>query len=168
MSLEDFSMDDDGEDEPDRDADGYLANYRLKTKWGPSVLQLGFAAIPTILLRVNAIAPEDRRIKSAEMCVLLIIVSYWWHAHQPPFPGIKKIAREANISDRQVKRIIESLKKKGYLTVVKGRGAGSGTTPTIHTALSSGSMRSQDMSFTSGSLFRIDRPAIKLSKHTPV
>lgn len=109
--------------DPREGSDSYYPNYRLKLKWGASVVRLGFSAIPSLLININAHVPNSRKLKPAEFSVLIAIVSFWWDRDIPPFPSIKTIARMANISDRQAKRVILSLVEKGFLQIVKNGGS---------------------------------------------
>jgi hypothetical protein len=70
-------------------------------------------------LRINRHVPQEKRLKSGELCLLMILVSYWWEHNQFPFPGIKTLAADAGLSERQTKRWLLSLRTKGYIYVVR-------------------------------------------------
>lgn len=93
----------------------------LQDRWGASTMRFGFTAIPNLLVRINALRETlgSQRITPAEMCVIIVLVSYWIDESSPPFPGINKISHYLSLSPRHVRRIVKSLKLKGYLNITR-------------------------------------------------
>lgn len=96
------------------------ARRAREEKWGMS-MRLGFVMVPYLLLRINQFVQPRLRLSSSEIFLLLVIASYWIRAETSPFPSIEKLSRDTCISERQVKRIIKSLKSKGYIKINKAQ-----------------------------------------------
>lgn len=78
---------------------------------------------------------ENRRVRGAARCVLFVLAG-----HADPqgrsFPGIAKIAREANCSERFVRRTLAELRLRGEVSVTPG--GGRRQTNTYHLPLGNG------------------------------
>lgn len=69
-----------------------------------------FLKVPYNLLRSNLLDPFEK-------AILFYLATF-----NPCFPGQERIAKDLGISLRHVKRMIKSLKDKGYLTIESGKG----------------------------------------------
>jgi AraC-like DNA-binding protein len=91
----------------------------VSERWGEETIELGYTAVPNLLLRINALEETkgSERITAAEMFVLLVILGHWIRLHVQPYPSIERIARYTGLSPRHVRRIVRELIDKNYLTV---------------------------------------------------
>jgi AraC-like DNA-binding protein len=89
----------------------------LNERWGDETMGFGFTAVPNLLLRINCLKETkgSERVTSAEMFVLLIILSHWMDSRRHPYPSIERVARFSGLSNRHVRRIVKELADKNYL-----------------------------------------------------
>ena len=89
----------------------------LNERWGDETMGFGFTAVPNLLLRVNNLKETkgSERVTSAEMFVLLIILSHWKDSRHHPYPSIERVSRLSGLSHRHVRRIVKELVHKNYL-----------------------------------------------------
>lgn len=83
----------------------------LEARWGKHVIEHGWCALPSFLLRNQRIL----KISPSEMVVILHILDYWWGPGQLPFPSKATLADRIGMSARQVQRHVAALEKKGYV-----------------------------------------------------
>jgi len=83
----------------------------LKKKWGKNVVDLGWAAVPNILIdRQQAL-----KINSVELNILLVLMKYWWSGKEMPFPSKKTIAETIGKDSTTVQRNIRNMEARGLL-----------------------------------------------------
>ena len=88
------------------------ADYSLSVRFGDSLLDAGFTAVPNIVLNSYA----KLGILPSELIFILQIWQYWW-TDKLPYPPLRAIADKMQISKRQVLKYVSSLQEKGYLLV---------------------------------------------------
>lgn len=76
----------------------------------------GFSPLPHLLLANQS----TLNIGSAELNVFLNIFMHWHDAARLPFPHTSTIAKRMGTSQRNVQRLINSLKKKGLVEKIPG------------------------------------------------
>lgn len=91
--------------------------HGLVSKWGEWPVEFGFTMIPNLIIRINQFLREKDKMTASEMFVVITIMSYWYSPKNKPFPTVSKISSDTSISERQIKRILSSLKKKGFINV---------------------------------------------------
>jgi predicted transcriptional regulator len=77
----------------------------------------GFAPVPHLLL----LHQRDLNITSAELNVFLNIFMHWYDAGRLPYVHTATIAKRMDTNQRQVQRLVNSLKKKGMVERVRGQ-----------------------------------------------
>lgn len=106
---------------PTQPTDGTQAGYSISVRFGDEILQAGFTAIPNLVLERYAALG----VTPLELAFTIHVWHYWWN-ERDPYPALNTIAERMATSRRQVRRYVESLKEKGFLTVreryVEGRG----------------------------------------------
>lgn len=84
----------------------------IHVRFGDALLSHGHTAVPNLVLKY-----ADRAgITEGELLCTIHIWMFWWGA-QKPYPSIGLIAAQMGKTPRQVRRYIESMEKKGVLTV---------------------------------------------------
>lgn len=80
-------------------------------KWGKLTHDKGWIYIPKLLIRHQA----ELGITSAELNVILVILSYWWEKEEKPWPSVATMARQIGKNPSTVRRLLTSLVEKKYL-----------------------------------------------------
>lgn len=82
-----------------------------EAKWGKISLTAGFTMVPSVLIqRMGSLG-----LKPTEFCVLMVIISYWIKAEEPPHPSVEMIAASLAVDARTVRRAIGGLAGKGLI-----------------------------------------------------
>ena len=84
----------------------------LIQKWGEESLLMGWTAIPSSLLFLQA----TLHISPNALNVLLNLVMHWWDTNKHPHPSQQAIAHKMGVSVRTVQRSIYELEELGLLT----------------------------------------------------
>lgn len=91
----------------------------ISEKWGGRVAGRGFTQIPNYLLLLNQFLIEEKRLKPAELLVLLQLVGAWWQKDELPFPSLRTLAARVGISERQAQRSVNQLEKLNLIKRVR-------------------------------------------------
>ena len=83
----------------------------LSSKWGDNSLKLGWVAIPSALIFLQA----ELRISPVGMNVLLNLILHWWTQESKPHPSQDAMAARMGISKRTIQREIAHMVKLGVL-----------------------------------------------------
>jgi DNA replication protein DnaD len=83
----------------------------LESKWGEKSLIMGWTAIPTLLLFLQA----ELSISPLGFNILINLISHWWESEEHPFPSQESLANRMGVSKRSVQREISNLVEKGLL-----------------------------------------------------
>lgn len=94
----------------------------LASKWGQKVIDQGYCAVPSLLLR----AQKRLKLNPSELAVLLQIIDHWWDSDRNPYPSKAELSDRLGISQRQVQRYIGNLEKEGLLERVPHYGFSGG------------------------------------------
>src|SRR5260221_13609539 len=97
---------------------GYSA---IAVRFGDSLLEAGHTAIP------NAVLDSYARLglTPAEMLFVVHVWQFWW-THRNPYPSLARIADRMDMSRRQMRSYVSSLRSKGFLVVHERHLAGMG------------------------------------------
>lgn len=79
----------------------------LKEKWGDNAMLMGWVAIPTSLIFLQA----QLKISPITMNVLLNLIAHWWDANEHPFPAQSAIATRIGVTKRTVQRSMTELEE---------------------------------------------------------
>lgn len=80
----------------------------LEKKWGKSVTDKGWVAIPKLLIQNQS----KLKLTTSELSVLLVLLSEWWGATSPVIPSARRIGEMTGKSERTVYKLIKSLAEK--------------------------------------------------------
>lgn len=83
----------------------------LREKWGDNALLMGWAAIPTTLLFLQA----RLKITPLGLNILLNLVAHWWERTEHPFPSQEVLASRMGVSKRSIQREVARLCSMGLL-----------------------------------------------------
>lgn len=83
----------------------------LEKKWGEQSMLMGWTAIPTSLLFLQA----DLSITPMGMNILLNLISHWWESDEYPYPSQESLAKRMGVSKRSIQREIVNLTKYGII-----------------------------------------------------
>jgi len=72
-------------------------------------MQRGFAAVPRIILR-------DSSIPAAERLLYALLLDYAWQDGEC-FPGQDRLASDMGVSERQIRTLLKSLKKRKLISI---------------------------------------------------
>ena len=90
----------------------------IAARYGAEVLRDGYTAIPNLLIRHSAAIG----ISLGEVRCILVICSFWWDVDLP-HPAVATIAAAMGRGVRQVQSYLNSLQRKGLLTITATFGA---------------------------------------------
>jgi len=82
-------------------------------KWGEKTGRAGWTVLPNLLFRYARILG----ITPAQQALLFHLLNFWWYAHQPPIVSKATLSERMGITQRQVQRHLQALKKKGLIEV---------------------------------------------------
>lgn len=93
---------------------GGNAPTRLVVRFGEEILDAGFTTVPNLVLRHYA----HLGITPAEMMFTIHIWEFWW-TEKEPYPALSTIADRMNMTRRNVRKYVQSLRDKGMLIVTE-------------------------------------------------
>jgi predicted transcriptional regulator len=83
----------------------------LEKKWGERSMLMGWTAIPTSLLFLQA----ELSISPLGFNLLMNLVSHWWETTEHPYPSQESMAKRMGVSKRSIQREITTLVELGLL-----------------------------------------------------
>lgn len=83
-------------------------------RFGDEILDAGFTVVPNLILRHYA----TLGITPAEMMFTIHVWEFWWSEKQP-YPALLTIAKRMQMSRRNVRKYVQSLREKGFLIVTE-------------------------------------------------
>lgn len=83
----------------------------LAQKWGKAAISAGFTALPDVIFKY----PKALGLKATDVLVILQLASYWWSAHELPWPSKAKLAAALDVDPSTVRRSIQRMEKLGYV-----------------------------------------------------
>lgn len=87
------------------------ASRASERKWTKPVMKLGFTILPSLIFRAQA----RLGLNATQLAVLLHLADFWWDQGRRPHPRLRTLADRLDLSTRQVGRVIDSLKKAGFV-----------------------------------------------------
>lgn len=91
----------------------------LEKKWGKAVIDAGYTAVPTVLIKYQ----QRLKLKPLDINILLHLLSYWWSSDEFPRPSKNSIAVAVGVDPSTVRRCLQKLETAGYVTRVEHRTA---------------------------------------------
>jgi len=91
------------------------ASNSAESKWGKSVIEIGFCVVPSLLLR----AQSRLGLNPTQLAILLQLCDFWWDEARKPFPSKKVLSERLGISERQIQRHVAELEKAGLVQRVE-------------------------------------------------
>jgi DNA-binding MarR family transcriptional regulator len=85
---------------------------RSERKWGKAVMDVGYAIIPSILLR----APRRLGLSPTQLAIVLVMAEFWWDPDKNPWPSKAELSNRLGLKERQLQRHIAELEKAGLIT----------------------------------------------------
>ena len=85
---------------------------RSERKWGKAVMDVGYAIIPSILLR----APRRLGLSPTQLAIVLVMAEFWWDPAKNPWPSKAELSNRLGLKERQLQRHIAELEKAGLIT----------------------------------------------------
>lgn len=79
----------------------------LTKKWTKALIDVGYTAIPTILVQRMGVLG----ITALDFAIICQVASYWWTAEQLPHPSIQSIADAIGVKHATVKKRLAALEK---------------------------------------------------------
>ena len=98
------------------------ASRASEKKWGKDVMAIGFAIIPSLLIR----AQRRLGLNPTQLAVLIQLIDYWWEQARLPYPSKNALSERLGLSPRQLQRHIAELEKAGFVTRIERRAAHNG------------------------------------------
>lgn len=105
-------------------------NHAIRERWGGHhALADQFTPISLFFLQhahkleVPAKKGKTKRLSSSEVMFIIHMMSFKWDRREP-YPSLKTIAARMNLQTRQVRNIVASLEKGGYIQRVPQRDTG--------------------------------------------
>ncbi|WP_071448182.1 helix-turn-helix domain-containing protein [Escherichia coli] len=83
----------------------------LEKKWGERSMLMGWTAIPTSLLFLQA----ELSISPLGFNLLMNLISHWWETTEHPYPSQESMAKRMGVSKRSIQREITTLVELGLL-----------------------------------------------------
>lgn len=77
----------------------------LAKKWGKTTIGLGYAVVPSILMRSQA----RLKIGATELAVLVHLIDHWWKPADMPWPSKQLIAERLGVGAKTVQRAMVKL-----------------------------------------------------------
>jgi predicted transcriptional regulator len=105
-----------------------LTRRVLDEKWGKAVIDCGYAAMPTVLLKNQ----QRLKLKPLDINVLLHLLSYWWLPENLPRPGKKALAVAINVDPSTIRRCLQKLEQMGYVSRLSRRTTSGGNRPNAY------------------------------------
>lgn len=100
---------------------------RNEDKWGKTLWQAGWTALPSTILTHQARLGID----PLDLNILLQIAKHWWENRNLPHPSKRRIAESIGVDPRTVQRRVTAMEKAGLIERIKrsnragGQGANS-------------------------------------------
>ena len=85
------------------------SNDRITVRFGDPIMQDGFTSVPNLVLNYYS----RLGISQAEMLFIIHVWQFWW-TEKNPFPALNTVAIRMNISRRQARNYVQSLKGKEF------------------------------------------------------
>jgi predicted transcriptional regulator len=83
----------------------------LSNRWGKNALGLGWVALPSTLIFLQA----ELQISPVGLNIILNLVLHWWSHDEKPYPSQEVISKRMGISKRTIQREIMNLVEKGII-----------------------------------------------------
>ena len=83
----------------------------INQRWGSTIANLGWTAIPNILLERQ----QALRLNSLDLNILMILLKHAWKADDKPFPTKRVIAELVGRDPSTVRKAIQRLEEKGFI-----------------------------------------------------
>lgn len=87
---------------------------RLVVRFGEEILEAGFTTVPNLVLRHYA----SLGITPAEMMFIIHVWEFWW-SEREPYPALSTIAERMQMTRRNVRKYVQSLREKNVLIVTE-------------------------------------------------
>ena len=84
----------------------------LEKKWGERSMLMGWTAIPTSFLFLQA----ELSITPLGFNILINLVSHWWETKEHPYPSQESLAKRMGVSKRSIQREVTNLVELGLIT----------------------------------------------------
>lgn len=78
---------------------------RSERKWGKAVMDVGYAIIPSILLR----APRRLGLSPTQLAIVLVMAEFWWDPEKNPWPSKAELSNRLGLKERQLLRHVAEL-----------------------------------------------------------
>ena len=119
---------------------------KLAAKFGPKLMRLGFTALPVLVQKYYRYVPgnalydydydkenkvwikkpetqrlvcEESHMTPTEYALMTAIWSYWWTNQSDPWPSVEHLREQLGKSERQVRRLLQRLRDKGFMLSVE-------------------------------------------------
>jgi len=79
----------------------------LEEKWGKETIDIGYAVLPSALIRGQA----RLKIGARELAVLVHLIDHWWHASEMPWPSRKTIGDRLGVGVKAVQNAMVKLEE---------------------------------------------------------
>lgn len=94
-------------------------NVAFRKKWGAAVESAGFTQIPNVLIH----GPKGLGINTTQFAILVLLLSYEWNTKESrSSPAKERLAESLGLTSDAVRKNIQALEKKGYVTRVYRKG----------------------------------------------
>lgn len=77
----------------------------LNAKWGEETMKIGYAVLPSALIRGQA----RLKIGARELAVLVHLIDHWWHPSEMPWPSRKTIGDRLGVGVKAVQNAMVKL-----------------------------------------------------------
>jgi len=84
---------------------------RIRAKWGKSLTEAGWTALPNIIFERQ----QALQLDPLDINILLHLAGYWWHPKDMPRPSKETLAKAIGVTARTIQRHIAELEKWGYV-----------------------------------------------------
>ncbi len=79
----------------------------LAAKWGKETIDIGYAVLPSALIRGQA----RLKIGARELAVLVHLIDHWWHSAEMPYPSKKTIGDRLGVGVKAVQNAMVKLEE---------------------------------------------------------
>lgn len=83
----------------------------LNKKWGADVTDLGWTAVPNILIERQ----QALKLTPIELNLILILLKYWWDISNPPYPSKRAIGEMLGREESTIRKTFSDLEKRGLI-----------------------------------------------------
>ncbi|QSQ23005.1 helix-turn-helix domain-containing protein [Pyxidicoccus parkwayensis] len=94
-----------------------IPKYALSERWTPLIATKGFTSVSTTFLANYS----KLNITAAEAMLLIHLVSFKW-TRKAPFPAVSRLAKLMGCTERNVRKLCQSLESVGYIKRIPREG----------------------------------------------